>query len=95
MNSLINRRVFLWLPITKNVIQNKYARNSSVVQHDIPDGFVFVSKNKRFAHSIQYIEVDGCVETREIITWKDPFTNDSERIQQKTMLYITEVQKDT
>ena len=94
MNSIINRRMFLWLPINKNVIQNKNGRSSSVVQNDIPGSFVFVSKNKRFAHSIQYNEADGCVNTQEIITWIDPFTNDSERVQRKTMLYITEIQND-
>lgn len=87
----MNRRIFLFgsFSFNKNTIHTKPTSSPSIVRKH--DGFVFVSKNKRFAHSIRYIEVDGCVKTQEIITWIDPFTKDSERVRRKTMLYITDV----
>jgi len=74
----------------KNIIQN-----TQEVPDNIPDNFMFVSKNKRFVHFIRYNEVDGCVKTQEIVSWKDPFTNNLERVQRKTMLYITDLQNTT
>lgn len=88
----LSRRMLIFSPLSlkKPHINNRACPMQIVDDSPNDKSSIYISKNKKFGHSIMYHDIDGVIRIDELIEWIDPFTDEKINRRNQT-IYITEL----